>query len=214
MGARSPHTRRFQLWWAVVGSLALVVAVVALSSCLRERSPDRPMTPGVQSQATQHPASVDSITQVAPVDVTIASIGVHADLMSLGLAKDNTVQVPSEDQAMKAGWYRLGAIPGQVGAAVILGHVDSKRGPAVFFDLKHVQPGDNVDVTLSDKTTAQFKVLSVKTYANESFPAKKVYRGSPGHRLLNLVTCGGAYDKAAGGYQSNVVVYTELIQHG
>lgn len=85
-------------------------------------------------------------------------------------------------------------------------------GPAVFYRLRALKPGDLIAVGLSDGTVAQFSVTRVVTYPNQDFPAGKVYGGASGEGpTLNLVTCGGAYDKSAGGYQSNVVVYTTSV---
>jgi LPXTG-site transpeptidase (sortase) family protein len=140
-----------------------------------------------------------------PVGLTIPAIKVASSVTRLGLNKDKTVEVPHDPD--DAGWYSKGPIPGQDGSSVILGHVDSKTGPAVFYRLKNLDPGDQIAVKLSDNTVARYRVARVAQYANRDFPAVKVYAGSPDRPALNLVTCGGEYDRDAGGYQSNVVVY-------
>ena len=142
-----------------------------------------------------------------PTHLRIPAIGLSATVASLGIKADQTVEVP--ENPAEVGWYRLGARPGQDGSAVLLGHVDSTEGPAVFYRLRSLTRGDEVDVRGADGSTTRFEVTSIATYANEDFPAQKVYRatGSPG---LALVTCGGRYDAARGGYQSNVVVYAAL----
>ena len=132
-----------------------------------------------------------------------------ADITNLGLNQDGTVEVPQDPD--QAGWYRLGPEPGQPGAAVILGHVDSKVGPAVFYQLRTLHPGDQITVELDGGTVAHFKVTRVASYANQDFPRQKVYAGAPDRPALNLVTCGGRYDRTAGGYQANVVVYTTYL---
>ena len=109
-----------------------------------------------------------------------------------------------------AGWFQLGPPPGAAGSSVILGHVDSTSGPAVFFRLDELSPGDRIAVRMDDGTTAQFRVRAVETYPNADFPARKVY-GRQGRSQLNLVTCGGAYDSSRGGYQANVVVYSSRV---
>lgn len=144
-----------------------------------------------------------------PVELRIPAIGVATSLSTLGLNLDGTVQVPIIPQ--RAGWFRLGPTPGQVGSAVILGHVDSYDGPAVFYRLRYLQPGDQVAVSLADGAVAHFAVTKVETYPNEDFPARQVYAASGGARALQLVTCGGEYDAANDGYQSNVVIYTSLV---
>jgi sortase (surface protein transpeptidase) len=92
---------------------------------------------------------------------------------------------------------------------VILGHVDSYQGPGIFFQLRTLAAGDQVDVDLADGTTAQFTVNSVAQYSKQQFPATRVY-GSHGSSALQLVTCGGVFDHQTGSYLSNIVVYTSL----
>ncbi len=167
-------------------------------------------TPSPAPSATSSPTPRTDDPKVAPVRLSIPALGVSRDLLRLGLRPDNTVEVPSSQDADFPGWYRLGPSPGQVGSAVILGHVDSVRGPAVFYELRNLVPGNHVDVRLRNGATAHFAVRKVATYPNDEFPARKVY-ASQGVRALNLVTCGGIYDKARGGYQSNVVAYTRLV---
>ncbi len=109
----------------------------------------------------------------------------------------------------RTGWCRHGSAPGEAGSAVILGHVDSDTGPAVFARLKELRAGDKVTVTMSDRSEVRYAVTKVATYPNAKFPAQRVYGGT-GPSTLNLVTCGGAYDPVEG-YQANVVVYTSLV---
>ena len=135
----------------------------------------------------------------------IDTIAVSTSLVKLGLMPDRTVEVPSN--ADLAGWFRRGPKPGRRGSAVILGHVDSVEGPAVFARLQELRPGDLVQVERADGSTVRFEVRRSVTYANDKFPANRVY-GAQGARRLNLVTCGGVYDASRGGYQSNLVVYT------
>lgn len=145
-----------------------------------------------------------------PVHLSIPVIDVSQRLLRLGLQPDRTVEVPAPRDSEYPGWYRLGAMPGQVGSAVILGHVDSSTGPAVFYELRRLVRGDRVDVRLENGAVAHFEVRSVRTYPNEDFPARKVY-ASQGVAALNLVTCGGDYDSSRGGYQANVVVNARKV---
>lgn len=144
----------------------------------------------------------------APVTLRIPAIDLAVPLSRLGLNPDRTVEVPTDFAA--AGWFRLGPPPGQPGSAVILGHVDSYRGPAVFFRLRELRPGDEVEVGLADGSVARFAVRAVETYLKRDFPAERVY-GSHGGRELQLVTCGGAFDSRSRSYLSNVVAYTTLV---
>jgi sortase (surface protein transpeptidase) len=97
-----------------------------------------------------------------------------------------------------------------VGSAVILGHVDDHSGPAAFYRLKSLRAGDQVDVSLASGAVAHFVVKTLATYNKSSFPAQQVY-GSHGYSGLQLVTCGGQFDRQTGHYLSNVVAYTSLV---
>jgi hypothetical protein len=158
------------------------------------------------------PVNVNAIPLVAerstPTELQVPAIGLAVSLSTLGLNPDGTVQVPTDIQ--QPGWYRLGPSPGQMGSAVILGHVDSYQGPAVFFKLRLLVAGDLINVNLADGSTAQFKVTSVSMYLKANFPDQAVY-GSHGLSQLQLVTCAGAFDTRTGHYLSNIVVYSSLV---
>jgi sortase (surface protein transpeptidase) len=143
-----------------------------------------------------------------PVWLRIPAMGVSVSLSQLGLNADKSPQVPTNYQ--QPGWYKLGPAPGMMGSAVILGHVDDKQGPAVFYKLGSLRAGDKVDVSLANGAVAHFAVKNVETYLKTQFPSQKVY-GTHGYRALQLVTCGGDFDKATGHYLSNVVAFTTLI---
>ena len=146
----------------------------------------------------------------APTTISIPRIGVRAEIMSLGTNPDGTVQVPPLDQAMKAGWYSPGASPGEAGNAVIVGHVDSAQlGPAVFFNLGALVAGDTIVVTRQDGRSATFTVREVGSYPKTAFPAAQVY-GPSAVPALRVVTCGGVFDRTAGSYLNNIVVYAPM----
>jgi hypothetical protein len=150
------------------------------------------------------------LTRSLPVSVDIPAIGVRSKLLHLGLNSDGSIQVPSlETSANLAAWYKYSATPGQVGTSVIEGHVDSQQGPAIFFRLGALRPGDIIDVTLADGITAIFRVTGVREYHKADFPAKTVY-GSTNFAALRLITCGGVFDYATGHYLSSTVVYAVL----
>jgi hypothetical protein len=148
------------------------------------------------------------LARSAPVSLRIPAISVSLTLSNLGLNPNGTVQVPVKDQA--PGWFRLGPAPGQMGSAVILGHVDDYKGPAAFYRLRSLRAGDKVDVGLADGAVAHFAVTAVANYLKTQFPAQQVY-GSHGIRGLQLVTCGGQFNSSTGHYLSNTVVYTSLV---
>ncbi|MEU6414669.1 class F sortase [Microbispora sp. NPDC046933] len=144
-----------------------------------------------------------------PRRLDISKIGVHVALGRLGLNPDGTVQVPPVDHPEEAGWYANGATPGERGAAVILGHVDGAGRKGVFYDLGRMRPGDVVEVGRADGSVARFVVESVETVPKKRFPTRRVY-GPLDHAGLRLVTCGGAFDRRAGHYTDNVILYARL----
>ena len=151
-----------------------------------------------------------SLRRSVPVSVDIPSIGVTSRLLHLGLNADGTIQVPSlVTSAGEAAWYKYSATPGQIGASVIEGHVDSYQGPAVFYRLGALRPGDHIDVRLADGVTAIFRVTGVREYAKSNFPAKAIY-GATDYAALRLITCGGVFDYATGHYLSSTVVFASL----
>ncbi|PWR06870.1 class F sortase [Micromonospora sicca] len=147
-----------------------------------------------------------------PTTISIPRIGVDAKIMSLGTNPDGTVQVPPLDQAQLAGWYSPGASPGEVGNAVIVGHVDSaKLGPAVFFNLGALQRGDTITVAREDGRSVTFAVDEVKSYPKTAFPTELVY-GPSDKPSLRVVTCGGVFDQSAGSYLNNIIVLATMTQ--
>ena len=139
----------------------------------------------------------------APVRVRIPAIGVDAPLDGLGLNGDGTLQVPDYQ---RAGWYRDGPKPGAVGPAVIAAHVDSTTGPAVFYRLRAVHPGNTVAVDYADGTAVVFEVRSSDSYPKSHFPSELVYRATDTPQL-RLITCDGSFDRRARSYRENLVVW-------
>jgi sortase (surface protein transpeptidase) len=144
-----------------------------------------------------------------PAAVYIPSIGVSAPLMELGLDASGAIRNPPLDSPNLAGWYRYGPVPGQRGAAVITGHLDTRSGPAVFARLKDVRRGDQVQVLRADRSVAVFVVDKVEHTPKTRFPADQVYAKLP-YPGLRLVTCGGAFDRQAHSYRDNTIVYAHL----
>jgi hypothetical protein len=225
---RGPHRSPFGRWFAAGATLLLALVCLGASSMNGTR-PDRPELRSIGSAVvadppvagpasggavTSGPAATAPVTPVAavghsrPVALRIPAIGVSVRLTALGLNPDGTVEVPSD--YAQAGWFRLGPTPGETGSAVILGHVDSYRGPAVFYRLRTLRPGDGVEVDLASGATVQFVVTSLVMYPKEEFPGREVY-GSHGYSALQLVTCGGTFDTRLRSYRSNVVAYTKLL---
>ena len=168
--------------------------------------------PGATSAAVPGAASAPDVkaAQLArstPVRLQIASIGVDSTLMSLGLRTDGSMEVPAG--GFPAGWYSGGPTPGQLGPAVIAGHVDM-NGPGVFYRLHDVKTGDQVTVTRADGTKPVFRVTRVEQFMKNQFPTKLVY-GNIDHAGLRLITCGGTFNSQTGHYEDNLVVFADLI---
>lgn len=148
----------------------------------------------------------------APARVAIASLDVSAPLLPLGLDKDGWIEAPPADAPRLAGWYAGAPTPGENGTAVIVGHVDSRSGPAVFYGLGALEKGRTIRVTREDGRTAVFEVYGIQVFDKRKFPARKVY-GSTGRPELRVLTCGGPYE-AGSGYTGNVVVFARMTTTG
>jgi sortase (surface protein transpeptidase) len=147
-----------------------------------------------------------------PTRVEIPRIGVVSTLDRLGRAPDGTVEEPTRWGV--AGWYAPGPRPGDPGSAVILGHVDSKRGPAVFYRLRELRRGDEIRVTRADGSTVRFTVERTARHDKRRFPTEDVWFPSL-TPALRLVTCGGEFDATAGHYRSNIIVFaTPAVSRG
>ncbi|HET6813725.1 MAG TPA: class F sortase [Actinomycetota bacterium] len=200
------------------GRLAVGLAAVALAAGCSTASAGRAADPPATSAAPATTAGgVDAArgfrstrgyqATPVPVRIEIPSIGVASPLDRLGRARDRTVEVPSRWEV--AGWYAPGTRPGDPGSAVILGHVDSKRGPAVFFRLRELRRGDVIAITRADGSSLRFAVDRTEQYDKRRFPTDAVYYPTLTPEL-RLVTCGGEFDATAGHYRSNVIVFATL----
>ncbi|MFH8474127.1 class F sortase [Streptomyces sp. NPDC018000] len=141
----------------------------------------------------------------SPTHVSIPSIGVNSSLMRLGLNEDGTVQVPPAEKGMTAGWYTGGAVPGERGAAVLIGHNDTRFGRAVFHDLKKIGKGADIAIRNDRGAELHFRVTGTETVSKKAFPTKRVY-GATNERVLRLITCDGSFD-AQGHPVDNLIVY-------
>jgi sortase (surface protein transpeptidase) len=142
-----------------------------------------------------------------PVRIEIPKIHVDSALQRLGKEPDDTVAVPTGWDV--AGWYALGPRPGDPGSAVILGHVDSTTGPAVFYRLRELRPGDEIVITRVDGSRVRFVVERIATYPKQRFPTDEVYYPTL-KPTLRLVTCGGSFDFSTGHYRANVIVFATI----
>ncbi|MET7305916.1 MULTISPECIES: class F sortase [unclassified Streptomyces] len=144
-----------------------------------------------------------------PTKLQIPSIAVNAPFTPLTIGASGHLNAPPPHDTNLVGWYKGGVTPGERGAAIVAGHVDTTTGPAVFLQLQFVKQGATVDITRADGSVATFKVDSVEKFSKASFPNDLVYADTP-NAQLRLITCGGTYDRKAKDYKDNVVVFAHL----
>ncbi|MEU8344628.1 class F sortase [Spirillospora sp. NPDC048832] len=175
-------------------------------------SPGTPEPAATQTTGATTPASnARPLSQSQPTKIAIPKIGVSAPVGSIGLRPDGRVEEPPLSKPNLTGWYEEGVTPGEVGPAVILGHVDANGKAAVFARLKDLKPGDKISVSREDGSTATFAVERAQRVDKDAFPHEKVFGETLDHASLRLVTCGGAFDKKIGHYKDNLIVYAKLI---
>ncbi|SDC01287.1 Sortase family protein [Geodermatophilus telluris] len=193
------------------GALRLLLAVVAAGAgtvALLDPGGSAPAA----ARAVETPAPVVAVEQALahsapPSRLRVPAIGVDTALADLGLDAAGALAAPADPD--RAGWFARGTVPGDVGPAVLAGHVDSVDGPAVFARLRELVPGDEVLVDRADGTTARFRVTDVERHRKDAFPTEAVY-GPTADPQLRLVTCGGDFDRSVRSYEDNVVVFAQM----
>lgn len=156
----------------------------------------------------QEATTTSQFTRSAPVELRIPKLNLETSFEApLGLNEDRTIEIP--ETYTKVGWYENGPTPGEIGPAVILGHVDSYEGPAVFWPLGKLEPGDEVEIDREDGTTAVFVITHSERFDQDEFPTQLVYGPTPDAQL-RLITCTGTFNKGAQRYSHNLVVFGVL----
>ena len=138
-----------------------------------------------------------------PMTITIPSIGVKAGIVGVGLRADGAMQVPHPDQV---GWYKRGPRPGAPGPAVLIGHVDTRTEPAVFFRLRDLRPGDEILIHQRHGSTIRFIVERLERHPKTALPTNRIWP-TTSKPLLRLITCGGSFNHATRHYRDNLIVY-------
>lgn len=164
--------------------------------------------PPTASPAAPPVMPIPSIPASDPVRVVIPALGLDEPLIDLGLAADGAMEVPADYD--EVGWFTGGGRPGSNGPTVIAAHVDSPTGPAVFQALSDLAAGDPVEVQDADGRTHAYRVTEAADYPKSAFPTARVFGASPRDEL-RLITCGGIFDRDAGSYVDNRVVYAERV---
>lgn len=150
------------------------------------------------------------LSRSRPVTVAVPAITIEAPVIELGLDATGRLGTPPVDDPRVVGWYAKGPAPGERGTAVVVGHRDTRTGPAVFLNLNSLSSGNTVRVARADGKVAVFTVDRVQTYPKSDFPDKEVY-GATGRPELRLLTCGGVFDRGKG-YEANIVVFAHLTE--
>lgn len=190
------------------------ITVPSQAAPVRTRPPRHHKAPSPRARPApppMRPADTRAMAASAPVRLSIPAIGVNAGVIGLGADAEGRALVPPLTRPEVTSWFDEGPAPGQVGPAAVYGHVDTAvTGPAVFYRLGDLVAGDLVTVARADRERAVFQVYRVAEFPKDAFPTMAVYGDTAGPEL-RLITCGGTYDAASGGYDDNIVAYARLI---
>ncbi len=197
---------------AAIASLILVGLIGTVYFGLNLNKPVK-LEPIVSAQTSvlktaSPPPVLKTFPRSDPTHVRITRLGMDAPLVPVGLKTDGAMEIPSSYGV--AGWYNLAPTPGELGPAIIVGHVDSQSGPAVFWRLHEAQPGDIVEIDRSDSKTIKFKVDAIKRFPWGNLPTQEVY-GDINYAGIRLMTCGGVFDRQTHHYDQNIVVFGSLV---
>jgi len=139
-----------------------------------------------------------------PIALDIDSIDVTPfPVREVGLQDNGQLEVPDETEI---GWYRYGATAGRPGATVLAAHVNWRGSQGPFSRLGAVDPGDRVEVALSDGTTRSYEVVERTMYGKLELPRERIWRNT-GPETLVLITCGGEFNPELRSFKQNIVVY-------
>lgn len=150
----------------------------------------------------------EPLTRALPERIAIPFLDVDAPVGKVGLGADDWIDAPPLADNNLAAWYDGSVTPGEPGAAVIVGHVDNKAGPAVFYGLGALEKGRRIEIARADGATAVFSVYAVEVVSKAAFPADRVYANTSDPEL-RVLTCGGGFSRKSG-YEGNVVAYARL----
>lgn len=163
------------------------------------------------AESTQPPTTT-ALTVPEPIAkpkrLLIAAIGVDATVQNVGLTNGGNMAAPTN--GTDVAWYKAGTSPGELGNAVMAGHLDDGGKPAIFWNLNKLQTGDLVEVIDANMHTSRFKVTNTQRFDINSAPLKEIF-GSSNKAQLNLITCDGAWDKNQRIYSQRLVVFTKAV---
>lgn len=164
--------------------------------------------PAVAKARPKPPVLSPAMARSEPLRIRIPKIQIDTSLLPIGLGQTGAIAMPEVfDQV---GWYDKSPTPGERGPAVIVGHVDSPQGIAIFWNLRQLLPGDIVQVVRRDNTVATFKVTNIEQFPKDQFPTRAVY-GNLSYAGIRLITCGGTFNTLTGQYSLDTVVFGSLL---
>lgn len=208
------RTHRSFAYGIAAGAFLLLIGFGGISYVLVELTTLQPSPPRALAEALpvkklfKQTPNPPHLSRSLPTHLSIPDAHIDTDLIQLGINADGSLETP--DSYTVAGWYTGSPTPGEIGPSVITGHVDNYKGPAVFFYLKTLQPGQKIMVTRADGSVATFAVTHLAQFDQDHFPTQDVY-GNTQDAELRLITCGGPFNHISGEYTQNTVVYATYV---
>ena len=173
----------------------------------RQGGGNSPIVQAPELSATQSPERTLDVRPLRerpapPIGLSIPGLGVDAPIAPTPQI-DGALRIPPPDEA---GWYAGGPRPGEPGRAVIVGHLDTVDGPAVFAALPRIRRGMTIEIAGDDGVSHSFETIGVASVSKSTFPAQSVY--APSRKpTLALITCSGRFDEATGHYENNLIIF-------
>ncbi|MCA1066251.1 class F sortase [Rossellomorea aquimaris] len=165
------------------------------------KQPVKPVSPAVDPPVEER--------RITPAVLSIPKLDLEAPIKEFGLDKEGNMEVP--DNGKDVAWFEPGFQPGERGNAVLAGHVDDEKQPAVFYELKELEPGDEIHLQDENGERLTFVVMEKVAYQKDDAPLRNIFGPSQKPRL-NLITCTGYFDREIRNYVERLVVYTELVE--
>ncbi|MFK0115662.1 class F sortase [Streptomyces sp. NPDC090994] len=211
--AEEEERHRKRAPWGVIALVLLTgLALIRNGSGEFDVGPPQPASAAAaetrRAEGGTVPEGLAPLPYAVPDRVRIPAIQVDAPMMPVGLDADGWVGAPPPEDPNLAGWFTGAVSPGEKGTAVVVGHVDNKQGPAVFYGLGALKKGNKVEVDRADGKTAEFEIYGIEVFEKDDFPGDRVY-ASKGSPELRVITCGGGFSKQ-NGYAGNVVAFARL----